>query len=153
MLMNLPFTLPAWMPGWVFLLLLLPVLLWVLAFILMPFSVFGVKGRLEAVEAQVDAMHEEMKMMAMRAAGVLPPAATDFDPYEEVPNFGRLKSSQRAQPAPEPPVKQSKFAPKPVPETPVEPTLTPMQVMRERLAPAPQNPPPRPPRRTEPRLD
>jgi hypothetical protein len=151
MLMNLPFTLPPWMPGWVFLLLLLPALLWVLAFLLMPFSVFGVKGRIEALEAQVDAMHEEMRMAAMRAAGVLPPAPKFQEPYEETPSFARMKRSQRGtvpEPAPEPPPRPlAKPYPEPVPMPP------PMAASRERLPPAPQNPPPRPARRTEPRLD
>src|SRR6202020_3085230 len=51
MLMNLPLMLPAWIPGWVVLILALPVLLYVLAFLLMPFSVFGVQARIESLEA------------------------------------------------------------------------------------------------------
>jgi hypothetical protein len=143
MLMNLPFTLPDWMPSWVFLLLLLPALLWALAFLLMPFSVFGVKARIESLESQIDSLHEDLRIMSMRAAGVLPPASTHLDPYEDVPNFGRIKKSQRAA---EPIVQEP---PRPVPTPPV----TPISPVRERLAPAPQSPLPRPARRTEPRLD
>jgi hypothetical protein len=141
--MNLPFTLPDWMPGWAFLLLALPALLWFLAFLLVPFSVFGVKARLEALEAQIDSMHEDLRVMAMRASGALPPAPRNLDSYDEVPNFGMLKKSragfppQMEEPAPEP-----RRAPIPQPIAPVMP-------VRERLAPTP---PPRP-RRTEPRLD
>ena len=54
MLINLPFSLPDWLPGWVLLLLALPVLLYLLAFLLMPFSVFGVKARIESLEAQIE---------------------------------------------------------------------------------------------------
>lgn len=151
MMMNLPFTLPAWMPGWVFLLLALPVLLYVFAFLLMPFSVFGVKARIESLEAQIDSLHEDLRMMAMRASGALPPSATELDSYDDVPNFGRIKKSQAGQvrssfQASTPP----RAAPIPVP-TPV-PMPTPIVPSRERLAPAPA-PPPRPARRTEPRLD
>ena len=73
MLMNLPFALPDWLPGWVVLLLALPVLLYLLAFLLMPFSVFGVKARIESLEAQIDSLHEDLRMISMRASGGLPP--------------------------------------------------------------------------------
>jgi hypothetical protein len=140
MLTNLPFALPDWMPDWLFLLLALPVLLYALAFLLMPFSVFGVKARLEALEAQIDALHEDVRMMAMRSSGALPPSSTKLDAYDDVPNFGRIK---RAQPDYDEPAVPRAVAPRPV----VPPMSAPT---RERLAPAP--PPPRPARR-EPRLD
>src|ERR1700722_17983373 len=104
MLMSLPFSLPDWLPGWAFLLLALPVLLYLLAFLMMPFSVFGVKSRIESLETQIDALHEDVRTMTMRAAGVLPPAA-EFDRYatNDVPHFGRIKNSQRGYVEPEPP--------------------------------------------------
>ena len=73
MLMNLPFSLPDWLPGWAFLLLALPALLYLLAFLLMPFSVFGVKARLEAVEAQLDAMTEELRNLAPQRGWLVGP--------------------------------------------------------------------------------
>jgi hypothetical protein len=158
MLMNLPLMLPAWIPGWVVLLLALPVLLYVLAFLLMPFSVFGVKARIESLEAQIDSLHEDLRTMAMRASGVLPPSSTEFDAYDDVPNFGRLKKSQRgyAEPAvqaPPPPPVRPVASPvplsTPIVSTPIVPT--PIVPMRERLAPAP--PLKATTRRTEPRLD
>ncbi len=94
MLTNLPISLPDWMPSWLFLLLLLPVLLYVLAFLLMPFSVFGVKARIESLESQIDSLHEDLRMMAIRASGALPPASTQLDAYDDVPNFGRIKKSR-----------------------------------------------------------
>jgi len=141
MLTNLPFTLPDWMPGWVFLLLALQVLLYALVFLLMPFSVFGVKARIEALETQIEALHEELRVMAMRAAGIIPPATPKPEVYEDVPDFARFKKSQRA--AAEPP-------PAPAREVTIIP---PMPQVRDRLAPDRQAPPPRPTRRTEPRLD
>jgi hypothetical protein len=155
MLMNLPLMLPAWIPGWVVLILALPVLLYVLAFLLMPFSVFGVKARIESLETQIDSLHEELRTMAMRASGILPPSSTELEPYEDVPNFGRLKKSQRGYEEPAVPVR----APVPTPVRPVvssapipTPLATPIVPARERLTPAPP-PPARATRRTEPRLD
>jgi hypothetical protein len=142
MFTNLPFTLPDWMPGWVLLLLALPVLLYLLAFLLMPFSVFGVKARIEALEAQIDSLHDELRTMALRSTGVLPPAA-DLDSYDEVPNFGRLKKSQRVvnEPAPAP-----RIAPAPPAKTVSAP---PARTAPVESAPAWD----RPVRRKEPRLD
>ncbi|HUM08553.1 MAG TPA: hypothetical protein VLT37_06735 [Acidocella sp.] len=140
--MILPFTLPDWLPGWALLLLALPVLLWALAFLLMPFSVFGVKARLEALEAQVDALQDDLRMISMRMSGGLSPASRSSDAYEDVPDFGRLKKS-RASFAPAPEVEEE------LPPPRREPIPTP-QPLRERLSPAPQ---PNRPRRTEPRLD
>ena len=143
--MTLPFTLPDWLPGWALLLLALPVLLWALAFLLMPFSVFGVKARLEALEAQVDALQDDLRMISMRMSGALSPPSRSSDAYEDVPDFGRLKKS-RASFAPAPEVEEEPRLP-PAPQRAPIPTPQPL---RERLSPAPQ---PNRPRRTEPRLD
>ncbi|OYV59506.1 MAG: hypothetical protein B7Z71_07950, partial [Acidocella sp. 21-58-7] len=66
--MILPFTLPDWLPAWAFLLAALPVLLYVLVFLIMPFSVFGVKARLEAIETQLDSLHDEIRYLANKTA-------------------------------------------------------------------------------------
>jgi hypothetical protein len=133
--MNLSF-LPDWMPGWAVLALAVPALLWFLAFLLVPFSVIGLKARLESLEGLVEAMHEDLRVMAMRASGALPPAARHLDPYEDVPHFNTLK---RGAAEPELP----RHAPIPTPQTITPPA-------RERLTPTP--PPAMRPRR-EPRLD
>jgi hypothetical protein len=136
---TLPFTLPDWLPAWAFLLLALPVLLWLLAFLIMPFNVFGVKSRLESLEAQVDGLQDELRLAAMRANGVLP--RTRGDDYDEVPNFNRVKSAQ------------AKYDPKydPVPSIP-PPLPAPLTPVPRREEPAARLPP-RPGRRMEPRLD
>jgi hypothetical protein len=54
------------LPDWTGLVLLLLVALAVLAFLLMPFSVFGVKGRLEAMEMQLDELRAELRALPMR---------------------------------------------------------------------------------------
>jgi len=64
--MTLPFTLPDWMPWWAALIVIVPVVLFALAFLFMPFSVFGVKGRLESVEARLDEIQGEIRSLALR---------------------------------------------------------------------------------------
>ena len=75
--MTLPFTLPDWLPWWVPIVLLVPALLYVLAFLFMPFSVIGVKSRLEVIEARLDEIQGEIRHLALR----LPETgrATDYD--------------------------------------------------------------------------
>lgn len=72
--------LPGGLPWWVTLAILLPLALYGLLFLAMPFSVFGVKSRLEAVEARLDEIQEEIRSLAFRLpepssqAPILPPA-------------------------------------------------------------------------------
>ena len=62
--MTLP--LPDWIPWWGQLALVVVAILFGLAFLLMPFAVFGTRGRLDALEAQLDDIHAEIRMLAMR---------------------------------------------------------------------------------------
>ena len=64
--MTLPFTLPDWLPWWVPIVLLVPLLLYALAFLFMPFSVIGVKGRLDVIEARLDEIQGEIRHLALR---------------------------------------------------------------------------------------
>ena len=64
--MTLPFTLPDWLPWWAPILLLVPALMWALAFLFMPFSVIGLKGRLEAMEAQLEELQSEVRSLSHR---------------------------------------------------------------------------------------
>lgn len=92
--MTLPFTLPDWLPWWVPILLLVPALLYALAFLFMPFSVIGVKSRLEIIEARLDEIQGEIRHLALR----LPETGrhTDFeDFYAPEP-----RESQRRAPPP-----------------------------------------------------
>jgi hypothetical protein len=141
--MNLPFTLPDWLPAWAFLLLALPVLLFALAFLMMPFSVFGVKARLEALEAQIDSLHEEVRNLAIRSTGMIGPArpVVEEESFDPLPNFGRLKSSQKS------------FAETPAAPPVPPPPLTPYVEPREKPLGAKPPLPARPVRRMEPRLD
>ncbi|WP_426958214.1 hypothetical protein [Muricoccus radiodurans] len=54
------------LPEWTGLVVLLLALLVVVAFVLMPFSVFGVKSRLDALEAQLDDIQQEIRSLALR---------------------------------------------------------------------------------------
>jgi len=75
--MSLPFPLPDWMPWWVPIVLLVPAILYGLAFLFMPFSVIGVKGRLETIEARLDEIQGEIRSLALRMPE--PSRALDFE--------------------------------------------------------------------------
>lgn len=95
--MTLPFALPDWVPWWLPLVLLLPALLYALAFLFMPFSVIGVKSRLEVIEARLDELQNEIRHLALR----LPAASreTDFeDIYAPRPVERRAKEPQATRP-------------------------------------------------------
>ena len=64
--MTSPLPLPDWVPWWVHLVILLAALLFGLLFLLMPFSVFGTKARLEGIEARLDEIQGEIRSLALR---------------------------------------------------------------------------------------
>lgn len=64
--MTSPLPLPDWVPWWVHVAILLLLLLLVLMYVLMPFSVFGVKARLEAIDARLDEIQGEIRSLALR---------------------------------------------------------------------------------------
>ena len=75
--MTLPFslgaiTLPDWMPWWLPLLLAIPALLYALLLLSVPFSVFGLRTRLEAIEDRLDEIQGEIRSLSLRL-----PAADD----------------------------------------------------------------------------
>jgi hypothetical protein len=75
--MTLPFVLPPWLPWWVPMALLIPALLYALALLVMPFSVIGVKGRLEALDARLDDLQDEVRRLALRLPE--PPGRRGFE--------------------------------------------------------------------------
>src|ERR1700722_18682093 len=77
--MTLPITLPDWLPWWVPFVLLVPALLYALAFLFMPFSVIGVKGRLDVLEARLGEIQHELRLLMLR----LPEAGQHVD-YDEI---------------------------------------------------------------------
>ena len=64
--MTAPIPLPDWLPWWVPIVLLVPALLYALAFLFMPFSVIGVKSRLDVIEARLDEIQGEIRHLALR---------------------------------------------------------------------------------------
>lgn len=133
--MNLPFTVPGWMPWWVPVLLLIPALLYALAFLFMPFSVIGVKSRLDVLDARLDEIQNEIRHLALR----MPESAQQVD-FEEI-----YAPEVRA----EPPLHAAPPARPPIP-----PALHELEA-EDQAPPADRAPPPpsaRPMRR-EPRLD
>ncbi len=75
--MQLPFTLPDWAPPWVGFVIIVVGVLFLLAFLLMPFNVFGLKGRLDGVEARLDEIQKEIRALVLR----LPESVrTEYEP-------------------------------------------------------------------------
>ena len=64
--MTPPLLLPEWLPWWAQLALLAVLLLFGLMFLLMPFAVFGVKGRLDLLEARLDEIQGEIRSLSLR---------------------------------------------------------------------------------------
>lgn len=75
--MNFPAVFPDWVPWWVPLLVLLPALLYALAFLFMPFSVIGLKSRLDVMEARLDEIQNEIRHLSLRLPA--PARPMDFD--------------------------------------------------------------------------
>jgi hypothetical protein len=72
--------LPDWLPWWVPLALLVPAVLWALSFLFMPFSVFGVKSRLEVIEGRLEEIQSDLRHMA----GRFPAGGGPVRDYDEV---------------------------------------------------------------------
>ncbi len=122
------------LPDWVGLVLLLLIGLVILAYLLMPFSVFGVKGRLDGIEAQLDEIQAELRALAMRM---------------EAPRAGGGRRG------PAPPVEDDWVAPPPPPRQDdyVPPRPTPPIPPPAHWPDAPAQPSPSRVARSEPRLD
>ncbi|NVN12387.1 hypothetical protein HUK84_14855, partial [Nguyenibacter vanlangensis] len=61
--MPLPFL--DWMPWWLQLVLLILGTLFAFVWLLMPFAVFGVKGRLDALALQIEDLQAELRVLAV----------------------------------------------------------------------------------------
>ncbi len=78
--MTIPSILPDWVPWWVQLVILVAAILLGIAFALMPFSVIGVKSRLDALEARLDEIQGEIRSLALRLPEPVRGVATDDAP-------------------------------------------------------------------------
>jgi len=96
------------LPDWAALILLVVGLTIVLAWVLMPFSVFGVKGRIEALEARLEVMHEELRQLNARLAQGHAVRSADFAIPAESPilraDAAIMPEPRIAPPIPPPPV-------------------------------------------------
>jgi hypothetical protein len=129
--MTLPFALPDWLPWWVPAIVLVLALLWVLTFLMVPFSVIGLKARLDGLEARLDEIQAEIRTLTLR----LP------DPVQPV-EFDDLYAP------PEPPRREPGFARPPIP--PAAHEIEDEAEGASNVEPPPPDSPPRS-RRTEPR--
>ncbi|WP_239029573.1 hypothetical protein [Novacetimonas pomaceti] len=64
--MTIPW--PEWLPGWAQVLVLMAGLLFAILWMLVPFAVIGVKGRLDALAMQIDDLQAELRVMAVSGA-------------------------------------------------------------------------------------
>ena len=89
------------LPGWTGLLALLLLLLAGLAYLLMPFSVFGLKGRLDSLEAQLDEIQAEIRSLSLQLSGAPRHAVTDD--WVELPRRSRVEEEPPRVTPPVPP--------------------------------------------------
>ena len=104
-------TLPDWIPWWIQLAILMIAILFAFALLMMPFAVFGLKSRLELIEAQLDDVHAELRMLGTRLPEV---ARRPVRPAEQEPVTEEI-TPRPARPRPQP-----------VPVLPVSPQAVPV---------------------------
>ena len=148
--MNLP-NLPAWLPSWVPIVVLIPLGLWALTMLLMPFSVIGVKSRLEGIEARLDEVQAEIRSLVLR----LPESPAERVSYRQDRYDERATTIDQAYvqpPGARPPIppapRTNEFIPRravePAATVRAEPATRAEELRADRPAPSP---------RAEPRLD
>ncbi len=105
------------MPWWIQLAILMVAILFGFALLMMPFAVFGLKSRLELIEAQLEDIHAELRMLATRLPDL---ARRTARPAEQEPVADEIM------PRPRP----ARPRPQPVPVPPVLPEALPPDVPR-----------------------
>lgn len=140
--MTMPFTLPPWLPWWVPILVLVPAILYGLVFLLMPFSVLGLKGRLDVIEARLDEVQHEIRTLSLRLGEPARHYRPDEDAYDTSPLAAPPAPPQRARPPVPPATDPYRYDDEPQPRG--ERGQRPVRAERFE---------PRPPTRAEPRFD
>jgi hypothetical protein len=99
--------LPDWLPAWAQILTLVVGILFALAFALMPFSVFGLKSRLESIEARLDEVQGELRRLVLRL-----PDESRWDATEPQPGARRGEAAVARPPVPPTPPWSADAAPR-----------------------------------------
>jgi hypothetical protein len=89
------------LPEWTGVAALLALLLVGLAYLLMPFSVFGVKGRLDTLEAQLDEIRDEIRGLSIRVSDG--PRRSAAEDWVDPPRMRGVKDEPRVSPPIPPP--------------------------------------------------
>ena len=116
--MALPFTLPDWAPPWASFVIVSVAVLFLLAFLLMPFSVFGLKGRLDALDARLDDIQNDIRSLALRVPDV---RRVEYDAESELPLPPRAIRQETVARSPLPPRPAPPDSPPPPPNRRVAP--------------------------------
>jgi hypothetical protein len=119
--MTPPLVVPDWIPWWVPTILLVLALLWLLAFLLVPFSVIGLKSRMDGLEARLDEIQAEIRRLTLRLPDPVRPV--EFDELYAAPP--PPESSRRAPGLTRPPIPPAAYdlADAPDPDAAPEPSL------------------------------
>jgi hypothetical protein len=119
--MTLPFAVPDWLPWWVPTVLLVLGLLWLLAFLLVPFSVIGLKTRIDGLEARLDEIQAEIRRLTLRLPDPVRPV--EFDELYAAPPPER---SRRAPNLTRPPIPPAAYELEDVPDSESAPPDSPL---------------------------
>ena len=76
--MTVPAFLPDWLPPWAQLAVLVALVLLALLFLAVPFSVIGLKGRLDSMDARLDEIQGEIRSLALRLPEPMGGYDTDY---------------------------------------------------------------------------
>lgn len=130
--------LPDWVPLWVHAVILCAAGLLAVSFLLLPFAVFGTKGRLEAIDARLDEIQGEIRSLSLR----LPEPLADPHDEDEAYAANRYRDDRQA---------DSRYADRPpIPPAPRDAVIP--ERLRSGALPPAARPPSVRPNRTEPRL-
>lgn len=106
--MTLPFSFPDWVPWWVQSMVVIVAILFGLALLLMPFSVFGTKSRLDLLEARLDDIQHDLRAIALRLPDRGRPGA---DAYDGPLVAARPRHAEEDEPASRPPIPPAAYYP------------------------------------------
>lgn len=99
------------LPSWVALVLLVAIAVSILAFLAMPFAVFGVKSRLEAIEAELADLRLELRAMVLQGQDSPARAPVEVD-YVAPPSRPAARTPEpeprMAPPVPPPPARATR---------------------------------------------